>query len=66
MKERLLKIIRDNTKNGEYKQSTIVNLSRILKISKVNILELIKKLIDDGSILKVTENPIFFIDRYIF
>lgn len=66
MKERLLKIIRDNTKNGEYKQSTIVNLSRILKISKVNILELIKKLIDDGSILKVTENPVFFIDRYIF
>lgn len=66
MKERLLKIIRDNTKNGECKQSTIVNLSRILKISKVNILELIKKLIDDGSILKVTENPVFFIDRYIF
>ena len=66
MKERLLKIIRDNTKNGEYKQSTIVNLSRILKISKVNILELIKKLLDDGSILKVTENPVFFIDRYIF
>lgn len=66
MKEKLLKIIRDNTKNGEYKQSTIVNLSRILKISKVNILELIKKLIDDGSILKVTENPVFFIDRYIF
>lgn len=66
MKERLLKIIRDNTKNGEYKQSTIVNLSRILKISKVNILELIKKLLDDGSILKVTENPIFFIDRNIF
>lgn len=66
MKERLLKIIRDNTKNGEYKQSTIVNLSRILKISKVSILELIKKLLDDGSILKVTENPVFFIDRYIF
>ena len=66
MKERLLKIIRDNTKNGEYKQSTIVNLSRILKISKVNILELIKKLLDNGSILKVTENPVFFIDRYIF
>ena len=66
MKERLLKIIRDNTKNGEYKQSTIVNLSRILKISKVNILELIKKLLDDGSILKVTENPVFFIDRNIF
>lgn len=66
MKERLLKIIRDNTKNGEYKQNTIVNLSRILKISKVNILELIKKLIDDGSIIKVTENPIFFIDRYVF
>ena len=66
MKERLLKVIRDNTKNGEYKKNTIVNLSKILKISKVTILESIKILLDDGAILKVAENPVFFIDRFVF
>ena len=66
MKERLLKVIRDYTKNGEYKKNTIVNLSKILKISKVTILESIKILLDDGAILKVAENPVFFIDRFVF
>lgn len=66
MKERLLKVIRDYTKNGEYKKNTILNLSKILKISKVNIIEFIKILLDDGAILKVTENPVFFIDRFVF
>lgn len=66
MKERLLKVIRDYTKNGEYKKNTILNLSKILKISKVNIIEFIKILLDDGEILKVTENPVFFIDRFVF
>ena len=66
MKERLLKVIRDYTKNGEYKKNTILNLSKILKISKVNIIEFIKILLDDGAILKVTENPVFFIDRSVF
>ena len=64
MKENILKIIEENTRNRKYSENTVANISEQLKTPKSSIMSNLQDLVGKNEIIKIDAKPIYFVSKF--